>query len=453
MKRYETNMKHPNALLKNWLHSFESQNVIQQMTELCDINAMFIVDQQHRIILWSSGAEKLLALKQDEVLGKLCATDYDILESPVNQQQDLELNRADGQTIAVKQYAQALFNSDGQFAGGLCLLQPRSPQSSAFLLTDNTTQTLSQNFQGILSRSPQMLPIFQIIQSAAKTEATVLVRGESGTGKELVARAIHDLSSRNKHPFLAINCAALSLNLLESELFGHVRGAFSGAIKDHAGLFSQADGGTLFLDEVAELPLELQAKLLRVIQERVYTPVGDTRSYNINVRIVAATHRALRKEVKAGRFREDLMYRLRVVPIFIPPLRERREDINLLLAHFINQHNQKGQRHIEKIDPQAMRVLLDYPWKGNIRELQNVLEYAFVVGRGSILRISELPPEFRESPIISANPSDTIVLSATEEKQAIEQALNQYNGKINAAAKSLDMSRATFWRKRKVYGI
>ena len=453
MKRYETNMKHPNALLKNWLHSFESQNVIQQMTELCDINAMFIVDQQHRIILWSSGAEKLLALKQDEVLGKLCAVDYDILENPVNQQQDLKLNRADGQTIAVKQYAQALFNSDGQFAGGLCLLQPRSPQSSAFLLTDNTTQTLSQNFQGILSRSPQMLPIFQIIQSAAKTEATVLVRGESGTGKELVARAIHDLSSRNKHPFLAINCAALSLNLLESELFGHVRGAFSGAIKDHAGLFSQADGGTLFLDEVAELPLELQAKLLRVIQERVYTPVGDTRSYNINVRIVAATHRALRKEVKAGRFREDLMYRLRVVPIFIPPLRERREDINLLLAHFINQHNQKGQRHIEKIDPQAMRVLLDYPWKGNIRELQNVLEYAFVVGRGSILRISELPPEFRESPIISANPSDTIVLSATEEKQAIEQALNQYNGKINAAAKSLDMSRATFWRKRKVYGI
>ena len=453
MKGCETKMKRSESLLTNWLQSFESHHVIQQMAELCDASAMFIVDKQHRVILWSSGAEKLLALKQAEVLGKLCSTAYDISESSKNQQLDIEVHRADGQSIAVTQYAQALFDSQGQFAGGLCLLQPRSPQSSAFLLPDNSDQTLSQNFQGILSRSPQMLPIFQIIQSAAKTEATVLVRGESGTGKELVARAIHDLSSRNKHPFLAINCAALSLNLLESELFGHVRGAFSGAIKDHAGLFSQADGGTLFLDEVAELPLELQAKLLRVIQERVYTPVGDTRSYNVDVRIVAATHRALREEVKAGRFREDLMYRLRVVPIFIPPLRERREDINLLLAHFIDQHNQKGLRQIEKIDPQAMRVLLDYQWKGNIRELQNVLEYAFVVGRGAVLRISELPPEFRESPIRTKEPTDPIVLSATEEKQAIEQALIQCNGKVNTAAKLLDMSRATFWRKRKAYGL
>lgn len=446
-------MKHSESLLQNWLHSFESHNVIQQMSELCDVSAMFIIDQQHRIVLWSSGAEKLLALKQDEALGKLCPTNYDIAEHPANQQQDLELTRADGQTVAVKQYTQALFDSTGKFTGGLCLLQPRSPHSSAFLLNENTSSVLSQDFQGILSHSPQMLPIFQIIQSAAKTEATVLVRGESGTGKELVARAIHDLSPRNKQPFLAINCAALSLNLLESELFGHVRGAFSGAIKDHAGLFSQADGGTLFLDEVAELPLELQAKLLRVIQERVYTPVGDTRSYNVDVRIVAATHRALREEVKAGRFREDLMYRLRVVPIFIPPLRERREDINLLLAHFINLHNKKGQRQIEKIDPQAMRVLLDYQWKGNIRELQNVLEYAFVVGRGSILRISELPPEFREPPITTVESSDSIILSATEEKQAIEQALIQYHGKVSAAAKSLDMSRATFWRKRKAYDL
>lgn len=453
MKHGETIMKHSDTLLKNWLQDFESRNVIQQMAELCDTSAMFVVDKNHRVILWSSGAEKLLSLKQSEVLGKLCASEYDISESLEKQQQSLELIRADGQTIAVKQYAQALFDSQGQFAGGLCLLQPRSPQTSAFLLTDNATEIISQDFQGILSQSPQMQPVFQIIQSAAKTEATVLVRGESGTGKELVARAIHNLSSRSQHPFLAINCAALSSNILESELFGHVRGAFSGAIKDHSGLFNQANGGTLFLDEVAELPLELQAKLLRVIQERVYTPVGDTRSYNVDIRIVAATHRALREEVKAGRFREDLMYRLRVVPIFIPPLRERREDINLLLAHFIEQHNQKGLRQIEKIDPQAMRVLLDYQWKGNIRELQNVLEYAFVVGRGAILRMSDLPPEFRESPIPIKEPTEPIVLSAIEEKQAIEQALIQCNGKVNPAAKLLNMSRATFWRKRKAYAL
>jgi len=446
-------MKHLDSSLTQWLQNFESHELVQQMAELCDSSAMFIVDQHHQIVLWSLAAEKLLGLKQSEVLGQSCAVEYDISEGLKKQQQSLQLRRSDGQTIAVKQYAQALFDSNGEFAGGLCLLQPCTAQSSALLLSDTIESPHSQNFQGIISRSEQMLAVFQIIQSAAKTEATVLVRGESGTGKELVARAIHDLSSRRQQPFLAINCAALSSNLLESELFGHIRGAFSGAIKDHAGLFNQADGGTLFLDEVAELPLELQAKLLRVIQERVYTPVGDTRSYSVDVRIVAATHRALREEVKAGRFREDLMYRLRVVPIFIPPLRERREDINLLLAHFIDQHNQKKLRQIETIDPQAMRLLLDYQWKGNIRELQNVLEYAFVVGQGPILQIAELPPEFRESQGPIKEQVDFVVLSATEEKQTIEQALKQCNGKVTAAAKSLNMSRATFWRKRKAYDL
>ena len=448
-------MKHSENLLMHWLQNFESHELIQQMAELCDSSAMFIVDQHHQIVLWSLGAEKLLGLKQSEVIGSSCAVEYDISESLKKQQQSLQLKRADGQTIAVEQYAQALFDSAGEFTGGLCLLQPCSAQSSALLLPDKVQARQSQDFQGIISHSPQMQPVFQIIQSAAKTEATVLVRGESGTGKELVARAIHDLSSRSQQPFLAINCAALSSNLLESELFGHVRGAFSGAIKDHAGLFNQANGGTLFLDEVAELPLELQAKLLRVIQERVYTPVGDTRSYSVDVRIVAATHRALREEVKAGHFREDLMYRLRVVPIFIPPLRERREDINLLLSHFIAQHNQKNLRQIEQIDPLAMRLLLDYQWKGNIRELQNVLEYAFVVGQGTILQIEELPPEFRElpTPMHHREANESTVLSANDEKQAIELALKQCNGKVTAAAKVLNMSRATFWRKRKAYGL
>jgi transcriptional regulator with PAS, ATPase and Fis domain len=328
------------------------------------------------------------------------------------------------------------------------------PKSKNWSQTIEINSSLQQNFHGILSRALQMQPVFQIIQSAAKTEVTVLVRGESGTGKELIAKAIHTLSSRCNQPFIAINCAALSLNLLESELFGHVRGAFSGAIKDHPGLFNQAEGGTLFLDEVAELPLELQAKLLRVIQERTYTPVGGTKSYRANVRLVAATHRSLREEVKLGHFREDLMYRLRVVPIFIPPLRERREDINLLLAHFIELHNQKGFRQIEVIDPEAMRVLLDYQWPGNIRELQNVLEYAFVVGRGAVLHLSELPPEFRE-PSITVNNDAVIqaISTVSTEKNALEQALKQANGKVSQAAKLLGMSRATFWRKRKNYNL
>jgi DNA-binding NtrC family response regulator len=207
---------------------------------------------------------------------------------------------------------------------------------------------------------------------------------------------------------------------------------------------------------VAEIPLELQAKLLRVLQERNYTPVGGDRSIDVDVRIVAATHRSLREEVKKGGFREDLMYRLRVVPIFIPPLRERREDIGLLIWHFINQHNAENFRKIEKIEPQAMRNLLDYAWPGNIRELHNVVEYAFAVGRGTTMRHSELPPEFREPQVLDKLQSrlkSSITMTPELEMVAIRQALGQYNGLITPAANSLGMSRATFWRKRKVYGI
>lgn len=447
-------MKHSATLLSMWLQTVNPIQLITRLAELSDDCALFIVDSKQQIILWSSGAEKLLGLTQVEVLGKLCPEPYRVVFTAEKRQLEREITLADGQDLVLRQSTQAFYDELGQFAGGVCQLQP--VQGSTLPAQEQRGQALLQNFQGILSRAPQMQPVFQIIQSAAKTEATVLVRGESGTGKELVARAIHNLSSRSKQPFLAINCAALSANLLESELFGHVRGAFSGAIKDHAGLFSQANGGTLFLDEVAELPLELQAKLLRVLQEREYIPVGGTQSYSVDVRIVAATHRSLREEVREERFREDLMYRLRVVPIFIPPLRERREDIMVLLMHFIKQHNQQGLRQIERIDPLAMRVLLDYQWPGNIRELQNVLEYAFVVGSGEVLHLSELPPEFREqtaTPIAVKEAVTQETLLYDDEKQAIEQALRQANGKVSRAAEFLGMSRATFWRKRKQYEI
>jgi transcriptional regulator with PAS, ATPase and Fis domain len=347
---------------------------------------------------------------------------------------------------------QPLHHRSGSFAGGMGLLLPRSEAHTNSHLTVAPTES-GQSFQGIISRSPAMQNVFQIIRNAAETEATVLVRGESGSGKELVARAIHNLSARRQAPFLAINCAALSSNLLESELFGHVRGAFTGAVKDHKGLFQRAHGGTLFLDEVAELPLELQAKLLRVLQERNYIPVGGDNLIHVDVRIVAATHRSLREEVKNGHFREDLMYRLRVVPIFIPPLRERREDISLLIWHFIRQHNAEKLRQIDKIEPQAMRVLLDYAWPGNVRELHNVVEYAFAVGRGTTLRLSELPPEFREPKASFPVPKMRPAMTVEQEKEAIREALERSQGSITPAAELLGMSRATFWRKRKLYGV
>ena len=302
-----------------------------------------------------------------------------------------------------------------------------------------------ESFHGIITCDLAMKQALQIVKNVAETEATILIRGESGTGKELIAKALHQESHRRDGPFLAINCAALSPNLLESELFGHVKGAFTGAIKDRPGLFKRADGGTIFLDEVAEMPLELQAKLLRVLQERVFNPVGGDRPVQVDVRIIAATHRSLREEVKAGRFREDLMYRLRVVPVFLPALRERRQDIGLLLGHFIEKHNQKGLRRILSVNPHALQVLLDYPWPGNVRELQNVVEYAFAVGREEELSLANLPPEFREPRAFHLAPQD--------EAEAIHEALRLSEGRIDDAARHLGMSRATFWRYRKRLGI
>lgn len=439
---------------QNWLAQFDSNTMLTKILDLCGSENMYIVDKYQRVIYWSHGMEMLTGLAHDATVGQVCTPAYRITADSDSKEQLMQIPNTDGSQRLVNKMVQILQDKEGIFAGSLGLLlacydaTANEPLPKTHKLNHGT-----QNFHGILSRSPAMRDVFQLIENAAQTAVTVLVRGESGTGKELVAKAIHDLSVRKNAPFLAINCAALSSNLLESELFGHIRGAFTGAIKDHNGLFQRAHGGTLFLDEVAELPLELQAKLLRVIQERNYIPVGGDRSVSVDVRIIAATHRSLREEVKNGRFREDLMYRLRVVPIFLPPLRERREDIGLLIWHFIHQHNAANFRKIEKIEPNAMRILLDHAWLGNVRELQNVVEYAFAVGRGTTLRLSELPPEFREPRHLTQTVRSNSSLTEQEEIAAIRHALEQSNGKVTPAAQLLGMSRATFWRKRKLYTL
>jgi len=450
----ETSFDYFLANHSEWLVLFPNPVLHACFASVCEHVGVYFVDQHQQLLYWSDGAEALTGYAAVEMQGKRCPEYYEI-SVEATAAKLLTIHKVDGSHERVKKVMHLLYDQSGQYAGGIGILFPAVETS----LADRKPKRISESkpsFQGIYSRSPAMQDVFHIIQNAAETVATVLVRGESGAGKELVAKAIHDLSSRRNEPFLAINCAALSSNLLESELFGHVRGAFTGAIKDHSGLFQRAHGGTLFLDEVAELPLELQAKLLRVLQERNYIPVGGSKSIDVDVRIVAATHRSLREEVKAGRFREDLMYRLRVVPIFIPPLRERREDIGLLIWHFIHQHNEDNFRKIEKIEPQAMRLLLDYQWPGNIRELHNVVEYAFAVGRGNTLRLSELPPEFREQkslPVSQQILRTALPMTVDQEKTAINQALAQSQGNITVAAELLGMSRATFWRKRKAHKL
>jgi two-component system response regulator AtoC len=355
----------------------------------------------------------------------------------------ISLGRPDGATVSLRHFRQAIRGSDGVFAGAVHALFPQdAPPGVPLAVPSDTT-----HFHGLISRDPSMFRVFDVIRNVAATDVTVLVRGESGTGKELVARAIHDESHRARRPFVAVNCASFSPGLLESELFGHTKGAFSGAIADRVGIFAQADGGTLFLDEVAEMPLDLQSKLLRVLQERVVVPVGGTRPQKVDVRVIAATHRSLREEVRAGRFREDLMYRLRVVPLFLPPLRERSIDIELLLRHVIDEHNRGGPRQIGRIAPDAMRALLSHRWPGNIRELRNVVDHAFAMGRGPELRLDELPPEFTEA--AAAKPR----WRGPDEASAIREALEAHQGDLSAAAAALGMGRTTLWRKRRQLGL
>ncbi len=442
-----------NSILNAWLNKSLDASLLVQLLTSFSTEPFYLLDDQNTVLYWSQGAEQVTGVTCSAITGSRTFSEFSNYEPSTHYPKLINLNHPEGFTVTLNQVVHTLYDDLNTIIGYLVKLN--HPNKNNVLST--RIESTGDSFQGLISRSPAMQAVFQIIENAAETTATVLVRGESGSGKELVAKAIHDLSTRRSAPFLAINCAALSSSLLESELFGHVRGAFTGAIKDHHGLFHRAQGGTLFLDEVAELPLELQAKLLRVIQERNYIPVGGDKSIAVDVRIVAATHRSLREEVKLGHFREDLMYRLRVVPIFLPPLRERREDIGLLLWHFIKLHNADNFRHIEKIEPQAMRTLLDYSWPGNIRELHNVVEYAFAVGRGSVLRSSELPPEFREPKPINVGyavkPTFYKPLSPDQEREAIQKALETSYGRVSPAAALVGMSRATFWRKRKRYGV
>jgi len=329
-------------------------------------------------------------------------------------------------------------------------------------------------FHGMVGRSPSMQRIFRLIELLRDNDATVLISGESGTGKELVARALHATSHRASGPFIAVNCAALPAELLESELFGHVRGAFTGAVRDRPGRFELADGGTLFLDEIGDLAPALQAKLLRAIQDRSFERVGDTRTRHVDVRVVAATNRDLGLAVAAQRFREDLYYRLRVIPIEIPPLRLRREDLPLLIPHILQRIGERHHRAL-RLAPTASRALLAYAWPGNVRELENALEFATTVCEGQTVHVTDLPPEIGAAgdagngtavPMagpVQHGPSQTgeplvpasVALSDAEAAEAasIASALRQVRFRREAAAAALGMSRTTLWRKMKQYGL
>jgi transcriptional regulator with PAS, ATPase and Fis domain len=307
-----------------------------------------------------------------------------------------------------------------------------------------------QKIDSIVGRSEGIDKVRAMIRDLAEVQTTVLVTGESGTGKELVVDALHHFGERRNRPLVKVNCMALSENLLESELFGHVAGAFTGAVKDKVGRFQRADGGTIFLDEIGDLSPRMQLRLLRVIETMEFERVGDSSTVRVDVRVVAATNRDLPERVSEGEFRQDLYYRLKVVQIHIPPLRERLDDVPLLVEHFRRKLNSKLGREIRGISTQVASMFLDYPWTGNVRELENLLEHAFVRCRGSIITAGDLPVDFLdhfEHRLFSA------ALSDDEEAEAIRKALEQAGGNKTEAARLLGMSRRTIYRKMEKLGI
>jgi two-component system response regulator AtoC len=313
-------------------------------------------------------------------------------------------------------------------------------------------------FEDILAKSVVMQSVFRTIAKIANYKTTVLITGESGVGKELVARALHSRSNRAGGTFVPVNCGAIPENLLESELFGHKKGAFTDAVSDRNGLFSEADGGTLFLDEIGELPLGLQVKLLRVLEDGKIRKLGEARDMSVDVRIVAATHRDLMKETKEGRFREDLFYRLNVLPIVVPPLRERREDIPVLIEHFMARNNARLGTNITGLDNEARRLLYEHPWPGNVRELENTIERAMVLGEGDKLMPADLPERIREAqnPVQMQLASGELSVKKTTriiEEILIRRALQKTKGNRTRAAEVLEISHRALLYKIKDYKI
>ena len=314
--------------------------------------------------------------------------------------------------------------------------------------------TTTYAFDNLLGTSPAMQDIFALIEQASGSDIAVLISGESGTGKELIAKSLHYNGLRKQGPFVAINCAAIPEGLIESELFGHEKGAFTGAVRRRTGAFERADGGTILLDEIAELQPVLQTKLLRVLQEREIQRLGATTPRAVDVRVLAATNRNPQEAIREGSLREDLYYRLAAFPIAVPPLRERREDIPLLAEHFLNQSNTDAGKSIRGFSAGALRVLLQYDWPGNVRELRNTIERAVVLETGAVLQVGNLPAEIARPPAQwHEGASDKVAPLVEIERRAIGQALKACEGNVAAAARALGLNRATLYRKLKKYGL
>jgi PAS domain S-box-containing protein len=425
-------------------------------------HGIFTVDGNGHITSFNRAAERITGWASEEVIGTPCREVFQsnhcrdacflfqsMEEGETHRDREVRIVRRDGSELLVSVSTAALRDRDGRIVGGVEMVRDLS-----MLDTLRRQIQASYTHQDIVSRSEAMQGVRELLPLVAKSTSTVLLEGEPGTGKELVARAIHNLGPRREGPFVAVNCAGIPETLVESELFGHVRGAFTDARSDRPGRFALAQGGTLLLDEVGEVAPSVQVKLLRVLQEREYMPLGGTRPVRADVRILAATNRDLSLEVMSKRFRQDLFFRLNVVRIALPPLRSRREDVPLLVEHFMHRFNALQGRRIRRISDRALACLTGYRFPGNVRELENAVEHAFVVCAGDTIRLEDLPPHLREEPL---RRSEGAVAERgpleSAEATAIRDALARSGGNRTRAARDLGISRNTLWRKMRRHGI
>lgn len=443
------------------------ENIVNTMND-----GLFLVGPDGRITMVNHALESLLGYEAHELVGQPCTRLYNdacdatliknkgrwwcaLFETGQELRKRCLFMRKDGSYVPVLKNATVLVDKNGAVLGAVETITDISELERLDREVGRLARQLDSQdgFHGIIGRSAAMQRVFQVIEKAAKSEAPVAIYGESGTGKELVAQAIHKLGDRKEGPFLQFNCAALNEALLESELFGHVKGAFTGAYRHRIGRFEAANKGDIFLDEIGDLPESIQVKLLRVLETKQFERVGDQTPISVDVRIITATNKNLTEYIARKKFREDLFFRINVIPIYIPPLRERLDDIPLLVHAFVKRLRIKTGKAIIGLSGAALERLTKYSWPGNVRELKSALEYAFVICEKGAISPSQLPPH------ISDNPNECQTLSSQRlrvnagEKEALITALQQYGGNQSRVAKALGISRGTVWNRMKKYGI
>lgn len=424
-------------------------------------DGVFTVNLAERITSFNRAAEEITGVDRKEAVGSLCSEVFrsSMCGPDCALRQTMQSGRpiigksayiinADGKRIPISVSTAVLKNGAGEVVGGAETFRDLSE-----------VEALRSELHGrfhmgeMASRSPLMQKVFQVLPAIAASPSTVLILGDTGTGKELTARTIHDLSPRRKGPFIAVNCGALPDTLLESELFGYKAGAFTGAVKEKAGRFALAKGGTILLDEIAEVSPAFQVRLLRVLQERTYEPLGAMRSEIADVRVIAATNKDLLDLVRKGAFREDLYYRVNVVRVVLPPLRRRKEDIPLLVEHFVGRFNRLQAKTIQGVAAEALSLLMAYDWPGNVRELENVIERAFILCRQGLIDIRHLPEELTARETVRDRELETRSAHDLIDSQAIHAALARNHNNRTAAARDLGIHKTTLFRRIKKLGI